>query len=151
MKDRVQRRTATRRWRQTLIEPSAVAGEEQDRDQEDLHGDEEAPARNVRNPKRPLPEERELHNKRGYLPYKAWCPVCVKATGREDQHEAKESDEHAVVKVPMDYCSAGEMKLLVGREQACICHLCKFGGWSNRGQDNEEHQRHGEHEDCIED
>ena len=29
-----------------------------DRDQEDLHGDEEAPARNVRNPKDTLTEER---------------------------------------------------------------------------------------------
>ena len=57
------------------VEPSAVAGEEPDRDQEDLHGDEEAPARNARNPKDPLPEERELHNKRGHLPYRAWCPV----------------------------------------------------------------------------
>ena len=41
----------------------------------------------------------------------------MKARGREDPHKAKESDEHAVVKVSMDYCSAsGEMKLLVGGE-----------------------------------
>ena len=72
------------------VESSAVAGEEPDRDQEDLPGDEEAPVRNVRNPKDPLPEEIELHNKRGHLPYRAWCPVFVNARGREDQHEAKE-------------------------------------------------------------
>ena len=47
------------------VEPSAVAEDEPDRYQEDLHGDEEAPARNVRNPKDPLPEERDLHYKRG--------------------------------------------------------------------------------------
>ena len=46
------------------IEPSAVAGEEPDRDQEDLHGDEEAPARNVRNPKDPLLEERAAQQQR---------------------------------------------------------------------------------------
>ena len=46
------------------VEPSAVTGEEPDRDQEDLHGDEEAPARDVRNPKDHLMEERELHNKK---------------------------------------------------------------------------------------
>ena len=33
------------------VEPSAVAEDEPDLDQEDLHGDEEAPARNVTNPK----------------------------------------------------------------------------------------------------
>ena len=42
-------------------------GEEHDRDQEDLHGDEEAPARNVRNPKHPPPQERGLHHKRGHV------------------------------------------------------------------------------------
>ena len=47
---------------------------EPDQDQEDLPGDMEAPVRNVRNPEDPLPEERELHNKRGHLPYRAWCP-----------------------------------------------------------------------------
>ena len=139
------------------VESSAVAEDEPDRDQEDLHGDEEAPARNVRNPKDPLPEERDLHYKRGHLPYRAWCPVCVKARGREDQHKAKKSDDQAVVKVSMDYCSVGEMKLLVGLEDKSkhvFCHLCKckgLGDESNRGQDNEEHQRHGEHEDCTED
>ena len=35
------------------VEPSAVAEDEPDRDQEDLHGDEEAPARNVWNPQKP--------------------------------------------------------------------------------------------------
>ena len=95
------------------LEPSAVAKDEPDRDQEDPHGNEEAPARYVRNPKDPLPEERDLHFKRGHLPYRALCPVCVKARDREDQHEAKESDEQAVVKVSMEYCSVGEMKLLL--------------------------------------
>ena len=113
------------------VEPPSVAEDEPDRDQEDLHGDEEAPARNVRNPKDPLPEERNLHYKRGHLPYRAWCPVCVKARGREDQHKAKKSDDQAVVKVSMDYCSVGEMKLLVGREDKSkhvFCHLCKCKG-----------------------
>ena len=40
-----------------------------------------------------------------HLPYSAWCPVCVKARGREDQHKAKESDEQAVVKVSMELFS----------------------------------------------
>ena len=91
------------------VESSAVAEDEPDRDQEDLHGDEEAPARNVRNPKDPLPEERDLHYKRAHLPYRAWCPVCVKARGREDQHEAKETVEQAVVEVSMDWRTRASM------------------------------------------
>ena len=101
------------------IEPTAVAGEEADRDHEDLHDDEEAPARNVR------------HYKRRHSPHRACCPVFVKARGREDQRKAKESDEQEVVKVSMDYCSVRGMKLLVGREEKCkhvFCHLFTYKG-----------------------
>ena len=111
--------------------PQGVAERDVDQDCEDLHGNEEAPARSVRNPKDPLPEEKELHYKRGHLPYRAWCPICIKARGREDQHKSKEPDEQSVVKISMDYCSVGEMKLLVGREDKSkhvFCHLCKCKG-----------------------
>ena len=56
------------------VEPSTVAGEEPDRDHEDLHEDEEAPARNVRNPKDPPPEQKEFFYKRGHLPYRGLVP-----------------------------------------------------------------------------
>ena len=55
----------------------------------------------------------------------------MQARGGEDQHKAKESDEQALVKVSMDYCSVGEMKLLVGREDKSkhvFCHLCMCKG-----------------------
>ena len=103
------------------VEPSAVAQNEPDPDRENLHGDEWAPARNVRNPKDPLPEERDLHYKRRHLRYRAWCPVCVMARGREDQHKAKESDEQAVVTVSMDFSWRDEVVGGTrGQEQACI-------------------------------
>ena len=97
------------------VEPCAVAGEEPDRDHEDLQRD----------------EVRDLHYKRGHLPCRAWCPVCGKARGREDQHKAKESDEQAAVKVSTDWCSLGEIKMLVGREDKSkhvFCHLCECKG-----------------------
>ena len=108
------------------FEPSAVAEDEPDRDQEDLHGDEEAPARNVGNPKDPLPEERDLHYKRGHLPYRARCPVCVKARGREEQHKAKESDEQAVVKSIDGLLFSWRDEVVGGtrgQEQTCILSL----------------------------
>ena len=65
MKDRVRRKDSDEEMMADVeegehVEPTAVAGEEADRDHEDFHGDEEAPTRNVRTPKNPLPEEREL-------------------------------------------------------------------------------------------
>ena len=116
--------------------PQRVAGEAVDQDPEDLHSNEEVPTRSVRNPKGPLPEERELHYKKGHLPYRAWCPVCIKARGREGQHRAKGPEDQAGVKVSMDYCSAGEVKLLVGREDQSrhvFCHLCTCKGLGGEG------------------
>ena len=109
------------------VEPSAVAGENPIETMKTYMES----RRLQRGPEASLPEERELHYMRGQLPYSAWCPVCVKARGREDQHKAKESDEQAVVKVSMDCCSVGEMKLLVRREdksKPVFCHLCKCKG-----------------------
>ena len=68
--------------------------ERQEVAEDDLHGGEQAPIRMPRNPEDPLPEEREKHCRSGHLPYRAWCVVCVKARGREDQRKAKrEKDE----------------------------------------------------------
>ena len=111
------------RTRRRRIEFKRRTGKEPDREREDLHGDVQAPARNV-SPKDALLQKR--HYKRDHLPCRAWCSVCVKARGRADQHKAKESGELAVVKVSMDCCSVGEVKLLVGREDKSrhvFCYL----------------------------
>jgi len=48
-------------------------------------------------------EEREEHE-RTHTPYRAWCPVCVKARGRATPHmKGKESQEEEVPKISMDY------------------------------------------------
>ena len=62
MKCRAQRRTATRIWWPILSQ--LQLHEEKAIESEDLHGSEEAPTRNVRNPR---PEERELHYKRRHF------------------------------------------------------------------------------------
>ena len=74
-----------------------------------------------KNPKDPSPDERERHW-RTHLPYRAWCPVCVKARGREDPHRTKERDKAGMAEVAMDYCSVGNMNILVGRE-ATTSHI----------------------------
>ena len=116
-------------------EPHGVAEKraegEEDQCHQCLHGEEDAPIRTTRNPKDPLPEERELHYKRGHLPYRSWCAVCVKARGREDPHFRKETDGDSIVKVAMDYCEVGDKKLLVGKEnktKSVFSHLCQCKG-----------------------
>jgi len=98
---------------------------------EDLHGNEEAPIRLPRNPEDPLLEQRDKHW-RTHLPYRAWCTVCVKARGREDQHRAqKNKNEDGISEVAMDYCSVGDMRLLVGKETKTshvFSHLVKCKG-----------------------
>ncbi len=84
-----------------------------------------------RKPRDPLPEELDRHW-RSHLPYRAWCTVCVKARGREDQHRAqKNADEDGVTDVAMDYCSVGEKRLMVGKENRTgqvVSHLVKCKG-----------------------
>ena len=91
--------------------------------EDDLHGSEEAPIRLQRNPRDPTSEERERHW-RTHLPYRAWCPVCVKARGREDEHRAGNAEEEdGVSEVAMDYCKVGSKTLLVGRERELNIHV----------------------------
>ena len=46
-------------------------------------------------------------HERTFMPFRAWCPYCVKARGRDRVHKKKtDEDEEAVNKVPraaMDY------------------------------------------------
>ena len=99
---------------------------------------EEAPVKRLANPSDPMPEEREKHMT-SHLPFRGWCPICVKAKGREDAHykQTKEQKEKGLPRMAMDYAETGEKadksderKLLCGRERWTkwtFCHLvtCK--------------------------
>ena len=72
-----------------------------------------------------------------HLPYRGWCPICVKARGREDAHykQTKKQKEEGLPRMEMDYAETGEKadrsderKLLCGRERWTkwtFCHLVK--------------------------
>ena len=51
-------------------------------------------------PQEPTEQERELHNLT-HMPYRAWCPLCVKRKGRQDYHK-QVYDKRPVIQV--DYC-----------------------------------------------
>ena len=72
--------------RESPREPqSAAPNEEQNEFTHRNDAPEEAPVKRPANPADPNPEEREKHMA-CHLPYRGWCPICVKARGREDAH-----------------------------------------------------------------
>ena len=52
-------------------------------------------------PKEPTEEERELHNLT-HMPYRAWCPLCVKCKGAGDYHK-QYYDKKPVVQVDYSF------------------------------------------------
>ena len=67
--------------------------------------------RNVRrllDPKLPSAEEVRVHGLT-HLPYRNWCPHCVRGRGREMDHQRKsEEDQGGVPEYHMDYCFPGD-------------------------------------------
>ena len=60
-------------------------------DENDVH--EAAPMTVIRDPGSPSAEEIELHNT--HLPHRSWCPICIKARGKEDAHFKSKKDKSA--------------------------------------------------------
>ena len=140
-----------------MYEPTDPEDEEHVKDEDELFGEqdegkdneedfigrdeapEEAPLKRPNNPSDPTPQEREEHNAK-HLPYRPWCPVCVKAKGREDPHYEKTAKERndGLPKMCIDYAETGEnedmsdsREMIVGKEKwtQWICaHLVKCKG-----------------------
>ena len=51
--------------------------------------------RKLVDPELPSPTEVERHFLGGHLPYRSWCPVCVKSKGKEDAHRVDAGGEAA--------------------------------------------------------
>ena len=69
---------------------------------------EAAPMTVIRDPGSPSAEEIELHNTT-HLPLRSWCPICIKARGKEDAHFKSKGDKSArKPTVAFDYKSFGQ-------------------------------------------
>ena len=85
---------------------------------------ESAPVRIAKNPGDPTEEEFEDHCVT-HLPFRRWCPICVKAKGKEDSHrKAEESTKPTIV---LDYKSFGQeievddkATAIVGRDKKTV-------------------------------
>ena len=78
----------------------------------------------LRSPMRPSAEDIEKHDAT-HLPYRTWCPPCVKAKAKEDAHPRKSGDgeEAGVPIISMDYNhvdaekAEDEMKMLIVKHE----------------------------------
>ena len=64
--------------------------------------EEPAPVRVARDPGDPTSREREHHNAT-HIPYRSWCPVCVKAKGKEETHVRRNDYQSLKPTVSYDY------------------------------------------------
>ena len=56
----------------------------------------------------PSPKEINDHFMRGHLPYRNWCPVCVQAQGRDDDHQRDQGKDCRLLEYHFDYCFPGD-------------------------------------------
>ena len=78
--------------------------------------------KSLRDPKLPTKEEVEKHNLI-HLPYRDWCPICVKANNREMDHEKDNGKDRKLPEYSFDYCFPGDefgyrWTILVGKERS---------------------------------
>ena len=79
--------------------------------EEEMHDDEgiQSGARlpmKVQDPKLPTPEEVKEHALT-HLPYRAWCPHCVRGKGKSMQHR-QSKDKPGIREIHVDYCFMGK-------------------------------------------
>ena len=78
--------------------------------------------RKVLDPKLPTQEEVDVHNTMGHLPYRNWCPICIRAKGKDMNHKQDDGKERLRPEHSLDYCFPGDelgfkWTVLVGKER----------------------------------
>ena len=64
--------------------------------------------RKLHDPKLPNEQEVKEHNLSGHMPFRSWCPHCVRGRGKEMEHKRKDEDETGIPEYHMDYCFPGD-------------------------------------------
>ena len=55
-------------------------------------------------PKLPSKKEVEEHYLQGHALYRNWCPICIKARGKEREHKLDKDKERRLPEYSLDYC-----------------------------------------------
>ena len=77
--------------------------------------------RNIGDPRLPTQSEVDNHNIT-HVPYRNWCPHCVRGRGKDLDHRRSVDDDHKVQEFSLDYCFMSDegtdrVTILVGRER----------------------------------
>ena len=72
-------------------------------------------------PRLPSQKDVEEHNLT-HLPYRNWCPICVKSKGKEMGHRSATDKERTISEYCLDYCFPGDefgfkLTVLAGQER----------------------------------
>ena len=83
--------------------------------------------RKLMDPRLPSVEEVEQHNLT-HLPYRNWCPICIKAKGKDLDHRVAVDKERGISEYCFDYCFPGDelgfkWTVLVGTEKGADCAM----------------------------
>ena len=68
---------------------------------------EEEVVRKFTDPLLPTKSEVDMHNVMGHIPFRNWCPICVKAQGRDWDHCRDSGKERKLPEYSWDYCFLG--------------------------------------------
>ena len=88
---------------------------ESDEREETIQNDEVDPgqreARRLQDPRLPSEDEVRRHCL-NHMPYRSWCPHCVRGRGREMDHRKvkKDGDEAEIPEYHVDYCFPGDLE-----------------------------------------
>ena len=102
---------------------------------------EQAPIIVIKDPGAPTAEEKAVHDVL-HLPHRSWCPICVKARGKEDPHFKKSKNKPVQSKpvISFDYKSYGQeidrddkLTALIIRDvtKTIYSHVCNNKGASD--------------------
>ena len=101
-----------------------------------------SPIQLARDPGDPTEEERDAHWMMGHAIYRSWCPVCVKARGKEEAHKKQdERNKSCKNTVCYDYKTFGQEENIDDKATTLICkdektkmrfaHVCENKGASD--------------------
>ena len=84
--------------------------------------DEGGVVKKLLDPKLPIEEEVEKHWVMGHIPYRNWCPICVRSPGKEMDHQIDKGKERILPECSWDCCFPGDelgyqWTVLVGKER----------------------------------
>ncbi len=83
------------------VDDSGIEGERLSIDKE------EEVVKKVKDPKLPTQEEVDKHYIKGHLPYRDWCPICIKAQGRDMGNRRGDNKERMLPEYSWDYSFPG--------------------------------------------